>query len=120
MEDGRDTSTLYSHFEHDANKCHTSKVDKLGRNSTSVKLNSWGKSLNMCRCWKHIYWIAFNRSLMSFKEIHQKNNGQNGYFDILLFSGRLATYLSKRLGHTLSNINTNIVVSQAHIVDVSS
>jgi hypothetical protein len=40
--------------------------------------------------------------------------------DILLFFGRLATYLAKRLGHIIIHINTKIVAFQTHIVGGSS
>jgi hypothetical protein len=50
---------------------------------------------------------------VALKEIHRKIMGKNGYFDILLLSGR-ATYRAKWLGHILRNINSNIVAFQTH------
>jgi hypothetical protein len=41
---------------------------------------------------------------VAFKEINEKENGQNGCVDIFLFSGRLATYLAKRLGDSIRNM----------------
>jgi hypothetical protein len=51
--------------------------------------------------------------VVAFKEIN-KNIGHNGYVDIHLFSGLLAPYLAKRLGHIIRNINTKIVAFQTH------
>jgi hypothetical protein len=59
-------------------------------------------------------WKAFSWYLVDFKEI-QTNDGQNGYFDILLFYVSLDVYLEVTLGHNIRNSNTNIVAFQTHI-----
>jgi hypothetical protein len=50
----------------------------------------------------------------------EKRSMQNCYVDILLFSGRLATYLAKGLRHIIRNIKTKIVAFQTHRVGGSS
>jgi hypothetical protein len=55
-----------------------------------------------------------------FKIDASRDNGQNGYVEILIFSGRLATAIAARLRHIIRNINTNILAFQTHRVGGSS
>jgi hypothetical protein len=75
MADERDPSTHYEILGHVAHKLHYTKIDRIGINSSSVNITSWGKSPKMCRHWKHADQMEVHCALVALKDIHRKKLG---------------------------------------------